>query len=70
MPSRLGWIIRRLRDCVDGFIHIDGVGDQLLAVLGLLMSKSLFSGFRPVRGLDQIHACLFGIHERSALFSF
>ena len=67
-PSRQ--ILRRLWEGGDGFTCINGAGDPVLAALGLSVSKSLFAGFGPARTLDQIHACLFGIHERATFESF
>jgi hypothetical protein len=70
VASPSGRIARRLWEGADGFACIGSAGDPLLAALGLSMSKSLFAGFGPARALDQIHACLYGIHERSAFDSF
>lgn len=70
MAGPAGRVWRRLWEGGEGFTCIAGDGDPLFAALGLSASKSLFAGFGPARTLDQIHACLYGIHPREAFDSF
>jgi len=70
MASATSRIWRRLWEGGEGFACIAGEGQPVFAAIGLSMSKSLFAGFGPARTLDQIHACLYGIHVRSTFESF
>jgi len=70
MASATFRIWRRLWEGGEGFACIAGEGQPVFAAIGLSMSKSLFAGFGPARTLDQIHACLYGIHVRSTFESF
>lgn len=70
MVGPAGRAPQRLWPGGEGLACIAGKGDPVLAALGLSASKSLFAGFGPARTLDQLHACLYGIHPRSVYDSF
>ena len=70
MAGATSRIWRRLWEGGEGFACIAGEGHPVFAAIGLSASKSLFAGFGPARTLDQLHACLYGIHVRSTFESF
>ena len=68
--SSFGFTVAALGKWFDGaapFSCMAGPADPVWSALGLSLQKGLFAGVGSVEKLNQIHACLFGVHDTGQL---